>query len=729
MPFLFIFYFVFIIYYCHVLLILCLFHKRNVNQVFYNVFLHAVKLTLLVKVFYSVDSCLFLIFFQSNSPMMKMDWKQTPNAARFKNLVTPSLLRRKDKHGDTSSKTNTPFSAPSKPVKAKILGKKSSKKQAPNPPVLTDNNGGSSSASRRNEVKRVSSTMSIHKLANSPRKVARASSTRIPRPDKVNPVRKSNSSCRFPSVTSPRDFKIDATIMEKPNNNVSSISGEYVMLSSSAQISDEKNEAFIASKLSCLEDTADFAQQENLGIGNEAPSLRLTPLIQEINTLTLTAQEELTLSGLRRKRSAARLAGGDEDKKSSVERPPPIPSRVSRRRSSGASANKARLQSPPDSTVVPAPSSAATQRKRHSGGRGGVNGSISRSESIRQVEDKFKRAINETKIMRIQSERSAQVNARAVSIHRRFSVQDRGYSPSQRRINAARRKSHESNKQAPPPTQTLNTNAAINTPLEDLTRYGFHQPNESISRSPNRCTLKRGRPNTLRSGLARPSPASSSMRNASHNSSSNTSKLNDSTKENPPPPIVDLRHMSADTFLQTPMRRMSSVQELVKMLDKPPREQSKKTTSDTSLKPVNRTEPPPVKRTLSRRNSSASKFIKPTPPVISQKVIDISTPKNKKKISINCNTAPSKNGSSDAWVPASDFNFDSHRKRFLNRLSKHNEDRDSIQALKQLNAGKVSENVKLFDGMCRTRKSPGKSLIPRYVALHRQESFSNKMST
>ncbi len=344
------------------------------------------------------------------------------------------------------------------------------------------------------------------------------------------------------------------------------------------------------------------------------------------------------------------------------------------------------------------------------------------------MEDKFKRAINETKIMRIQSERSAQVNARAVSIHRRFSVQDKGVSPSQRRImsNAARRRSHELSRQPEAPPTPIH----MNSPIPDLSRYGP----DSISRSPNRCTLKRGRPNTLRSGLARPSP-SASMRN---NSAVNCSKLNDSTKENPPAPVVvDFRHMSgsgsgSDLYMHTPMRRMSSVQELVKLMEKaPPKEKSKASISDSSLKPVNRTEPPPVRRTLSRRNSSATKFIKPSIP-ISQKAIDVSTPRISKKRSntySSCTTAPNNHTNmkhnTDDWVAASDFNFESHRTRFLSRLSNQNEDRnrDSIQALKALNAGKVSENVRLFDGMCRTRKSPGKSLIPRYTALHKQESF------
>lgn len=59
-----------------------------------------------------------------------MDWKQTPNTARFKNLVTPSLLRRKDKHVTDLAKNITPFSAPAKPAKTRLgLGKKSAKKQ------------------------------------------------------------------------------------------------------------------------------------------------------------------------------------------------------------------------------------------------------------------------------------------------------------------------------------------------------------------------------------------------------------------------------------------------------------------------------------------------------------------------------------------------------------------------------------------------------------------------
>ncbi|CAL8110913.1 unnamed protein product [Orchesella dallaii] len=609
-----------------------------------------------------------------NPSPMKMDWKQTPNGARLKNLVTPSLLRRKEKN--TELNRNAPFSAPAKPVKAKLgIGKKSSKKHAP-VPLLADK---LERAPVGRDVRRVSSIMSIHKLPNSPRKVARASSTRIPRPDKVIPVRKSNSSCRFP-VQSPKTVRIDATLPEQSSVNTS---GEYVTLSPSAHIRDEKNEAFIASKISCLEDTVDEhneSQTRSQSHKEMAASLRLTPLIQEINTLTLTARQELTLSGLRRSGRSVSKMTNESDDNHSASKPPPIPCK---RRSSGAS-NKPRFDSPP---INKSESRLPKSDK-------GVKRQVSRSNSIRLVEDKFKRAIKETKIMRIQSENNAmKAQSRSVNIHRRFSVQDKGFSPSHRRImSVARRRSHELNR------------GGVTVPLTDdqFGKYDGFKPTDSISRSPNRCTLKRGRPNTLRSGLARPSPASA------RNTSATNNKLNDSSKENP---------LGSDQYAPTPLRRMSSVQELVKLMEKGKKEQPA-VAVDNTLKPINRSE---SKRTLSRRTSSSSLFTKPAPvrilPKTNQKLITESTPKTNKESDKNKRNCRTSDGTNSDWVAASDFNFESHRKRLL---MNQNEDRDSIQALKALNAGKVSENVRLFDGMCRTRKSPGKSLIPRYVALHRQ---------
>lgn len=427
----------------------------------------------------------------------------------------------------------------------------------------------------------------------------------------------------------------------------------------------------------------------------KSTSIRLTPLIQEINTLTLTAQEELTLSALRKKRSVAIL---QTQQAPSVEKPPPVPSRTTRRRSSGASSNKARLRSPPDSSV--------NKSLRCEGQENKTPTDAPHSQMIRQVEAKFRRAIKETKIMRIQSERSTSANPRAVQIHRRFSIQARGVSPSQRLVisNASRRRSQENR-----------TSGGMVTPLTDLARSG-HQT-DSMVRSPNRCTLKRGRPNTLRTGLARPSPAPSTRNNS-------VVTTEESLKESPRVKVsetIALESSAKEEYAATPLRRMSSVQEMVKLMDKERRNKSGSNIAPVdsdipSLKPanINRTESPPPKRNLTKRSSS-SKFVKPAIP----------TPK-KKGTTPTAKTTPRQVvdlAESDTWVPATNFSFESHRSRFLNDI--HNEDRDSIQALKTLNAGKVSENVRLFNGMSRTRKSPGKSLIPRYVALHRQESFKN----
>jgi hypothetical protein len=73
------------------------------------------------------------------------------------------------------------------------------------------------------------------------------------------------------------------------------------------------------------------------------------------------------------------------------------------------------------------------------------------------------------------------------------------------------------------------------------------------------------------------------------------------------------------------------------------------------------------------------------------------------------------------WVSGATFEFDDSPESNEKSSFGNNGNRESIHFLKTRNAGKVSASVRMFDGMGKERKSPGnagKSMIPRYTALH-----------
>jgi len=444
-----------------------------------------------------------------------------------------------------------------------------------------------------------------------------------------------------------------------------------VTISTTAELTDVKNEAFIASSISLTdseyeplnfkkgdskvassvtittdESTLDHPPNIELmdvsvSTANYSESLHLTPMIQEIDKLTKTA-EQLTLSTLKGK-SASSLCGI---------RSHTLP------------------ESPTELNTTPL--------------------------NVEQVETKFIKTLKEAKITKIVSE--TKNPSMTVNLHRRLSVQDRGISPSQRRIlTSARRRSHEISRITPvvPPRFS-----SMRSPkVQD---EAFIKSDRGLRRSPTtRCTLRRGRPNTARVGLARPSPVRST-----------TPRSCASIKVK-----SDLNSKVTENFATTPMRRMSSVQELVKKLEAEKREDKRdraytfpdvqdagKPTVDASCVPNEVCEI----MTRSKASSSiASDDLK--------QIIDVTDDSN------------STRKSEEEWVAAHKFSFE---RKDLKGLRKNSE-RDSIHYLKTLRAGKVPATVEFFNkiGKPGISKSPSRSMIPRYTALHRSESSRSNINS
>jgi len=562
-------------------------------------------------------------------------------------------------------------------------------------------------------------------MINSPRVTAtRTSSTRIPRPSNLNmgTLRTDTSSKSINSMKS----------------TVSS--GEYVELSSTAIVNDEKNNAFIASSsMSCLDfepslnKTRGIKKITNKDVCEDQSDnwLRLTPLINEIDNLTRNAQElgdgGRTQDNLPRSRSHV------------------------------------------------------------------LNKTFTPPTPVEKVEQKFRRAMKESQLIEIKNESEGTPRDKVNYLERRFSVQEGTFSPSQRKIRSARRKSERVSKVTP----SVNTPQfrSMRTPRDGVRIKSCRVTpslTPELSRSPNRCTLKRGRPNTMKSGLSRPSPvrgcnsiqrgnknnckrtltltslektpisknskstptnqgAKISAQNTSHSCEQNNNlslKREETGKENKTP------------TRNTPRRRRSSVQELVKLMEPSKKvgiklavteiNDSGETPSETgqvlncqqeTLRKNNESiifssESPDWTTSLPRRRSVAL----PKKQIIDSLKADRDTflmprgPRYEKSVMAAPRTCPARNkpvkrmiqkvdfpSENSDWVPGTAFNFD-----IMNRFKeqRHQRDRDSIHVLKTLNAGKVSANVKLFDGM-NCRKSPGRSLIPRYTALLSKNSGTN----
>jgi hypothetical protein len=516
--------------------------------------------------------------------------------------------------------------------------------------------------------------MSIHNLASSPRAtLLRNPPSKIPGLEKPEvPPKRNISRSKLPEAHGTNPMLGDR------NDS----SGDYVTISATAELTDVKNEAFIASSISLTDseyeplnsrkcnpnttvstvfsDESTLLPPPNLGLMDISDTnvdfsgqLQLTPMIREIDVLTRTA-EQLTLSTLKGK-SASSL-------KSVISYTLP--------------------ESPTELNTTPL--------------------------NVEQVENKFIRTLKENKITNIRSDREASCPQRvAVNLQRRLSVQDRGVSPSQRRImSSARRRSHEISRVTP----VVNSArfSSMRSPKVQDQVAPVNMSFGTLRRSPTtRCTLRRGRPNTTRVGLARPSP----VRTTTPRSCNRSKDKVDSAKK-----YVE------ESLPTTPMRRMSSVQELVKKLERDKSEKNVRERANTlPLVPgdgMNPSKPLPdfvpdsnqenkvCEDGVETRSKSKAKLPEGSP-------MDISSTKDSNQEEIR-------------WVAAHKFGFE---RKDLKGLRNHSE-RDSIHFLKTLHAGKVPATVEFFNKIAKpTLKSPGRSMIPRYTALHRSESSRSNLSS
>ena len=507
------------------------------------------------------------------------------------------------------------------------------------------------------------SVVSIHNLQDSPRKrlsrnitddeLSVSSSTgalneQIPPPPQF-------SDC--PHVSDDGCFASQESIAANDSGD-----GTYVTIDPTAVVNDVPNDAFIASSGSLDLTDGDATSCENLndqsvssrefcsGGRNSMPveSLRLTPLIKEINTLTLFAQQDIILPVKSMENLDHERMKVEEDCKRNME--------------------------DTSQTDLPVTDKPPT--------------------SLEEVAKEFKRTLREEKIIKLQQE----MKGVSPSLSRRESVAGRGISPSRRKINSfRRRRSHDSAKGTPPVAQSprfMSLRSPRSRPVPP-----------PPSRSPTRCTLRRGRPNTAWTGLPRPSPSRAGSQGTGRSprfrvvySSSNIRDrviLRDSVNVNSPV-----------------MRRMSSVQELVHRLEKKAKI-SKGLPVDDCVEEATRD-----RRSLP--SNSGTWHVQehlPHPEMLESCML---TPQHENCMQTDKKSTPNQG---NEWVNGDSFKFDDGEAAGDPIATpKPPANRESIHYLKTRNAGKVSANVRMFDGMVgRKSKSPSgtnKSMIPRYTALH-----------
>ncbi|XP_021964039.1 mucin-17 isoform X2 [Folsomia candida] len=661
---------------------------------------------------------------------MKMDWKTTPNGNRLRNFVTPGILRRRDKSSDNTDKNI--FSAPTtmKSSKPRIrFGRsKHTKKQETPKQDLSLLKSKQTSAS----------TISIHKLAASPRAATlqkNVSLSKIPRPGggekpAIPPKRVNLLSSSNITQLKKQGSKGSLNLGKKDE-------GDYVIISPKAEIDDAdiRNEAFLASSsaisvatnndsssqamtgnnvtvetdIDTTATTTELTKESDDPISHDSSSstlqpppmdmmgkLKLTPLIQEIDQLTRTAGD-LTLSTLKGRKSA---------------------SSIRRTRSRGHTLP----ESPTELETTPL--------------------------AADQVESKFIKTLKESKIIQIQAEK---INQTGMQLQRRLTIQERGLnkvnmSPSQRRIaaSAKRRRSHEIGRVTPiiTPTRFLSLRSPNASPAAASTTTS------TLRRSPNRCTLKRGRPNTARVGLARPSPTRNTPRSVltppitrspkkkviPSADNNNPMKMEDNGEGSPtstsPPPLPPRKDSTTAHNSDTPMRRMSSVQELVNKLEKnrksklavvPPTAGTSENVESDLLENVELVLPSHQQIQPETDVISSPIHCSTTPQIVvtrSKARDELRSAQETPQTPFLFSLAPSMENDVDPemnWVSGHKFKFD--RKDFHNL--KKSSDRDSIHFLKTLRAGKVPATVEYFNQIGHN-KSPTKSLIPRYTGLQTQ---------
>lgn len=321
-------------------------------------------------------------------------------------------------------------------------------------------------------------------------------------------------------------------------------------------------------------------------------------------------------------------------------------------------------------------------------------------------------------------------------------------SPSQRRIvsNTARRRSHEIGRVTPiiTPTRFL----SLRSPVGGK-HSGAVSPRGggTLKRSPNRCTLKRGRPNTARVGLARPSPTRNTPRSVTTPLKVDDTAGGDAPTPPPLPPRKD-SIPSATVISTTPLRRMSSVQELVNKLEKNRKNKSKgKLSSSSSSQNLDRQKASPSVVVISPENGELS-TLSTKPSVIetdktTMTAEAINTPlfstsptpvltrsrgkSSREALHQQVKKTPqiflSIDDEETEWVSGQNFKFD--RKDFHLLQKKSGGDRDSIHFLKTLRAGKVPATVQYFNQIGHSR-SPVKSLIPRYTGFQAGSSLQSQ---
>ncbi|CAG7826488.1 unnamed protein product [Allacma fusca] len=508
------------------------------------------------------------------------------------------------------------------------------------------------------------SVVSIHSLQDSPRKKPsrHSSATRLNddrnqdlRPcDEIPPPPEFSDSC----VPSRNPSKEKPATEESMRND--SGDGEYVMISATATTDDVKNEAFIASSnsLDLTDSTSNdtLSHEARITPGDDekfmpVELLRLTPLIREINNLTMFAQQDIVTE----KEGAVDTSVGS-----------PIPT-----------LETSSDPDPPSPPIIPPRNSIA----------------------LTEVAKEFQRTLQEEKIIKLRSEMNSGGASRSAVAQRRGSVHEKGVSPSQRKINSfRRRRSHDSAKSTTP---------AAHSPRFMSLRSPRSRPvPPPLTRSPTRCTLRRGRPNTAWAGLARPSPCRS---NASVNGESGRTprvRILRGTGTTPRDKVVlkDKGNISSPV-----MRRMSSVQELVHKLESKAKIQTTKSASEIV-----------PEKALIRRPTDSNKCNEDSANPCDSNLQQSEPPTRspvKKSPRVTNNTPNQGN----EWVSGANFEFDESLETNEKSSFGNNGNRESIHFLKTRNAGKVSASVRMFDGMGKKLKSPGnagKSMIPRYTALH-----------
>ena len=491
------------------------------------------------------------------------------------------------------------------------------------------------------------SVVSIHNLQDSPRK-------RLSRAMTDDEISVSSSTGALNEQIPPPPQFSDAPLVSDCFASQESVNdssdGTYVTIAPTAVVNDVPNEAFIASSGSLDLTDGDATSCENLNDEssrerrNSLPveSLRLTPLIKEINTLTLFAQQDIVLP-IKSTENLEKLSSEKTEEKSQTD-------------------------------DVPVKEKVPT--------------------SLEEVAKEFKRTLQEEKIIKLQQE----MKGMSPSIARRDSVAGRGMSPSRRKINSfRRRRSHDSAKGTPPVAQSprfMSLRSPRSRPVPP-----------PPSRSPTRCTLRRGRPNTAWTGLPRPSPSRAVSQGTSGRSPRfrvvySSSNIRDRT----------ILKDSANVISPV-MRRMSSVQELVHRLEKRSKVGKGLPVDDNEGSTRDRMSLPSNSGTWHVEEYHHHRL---PPPEIAEAPV---TPRP--EMSTNRRNTPNQG---NEWVNGDNFCFDDEASADPVATPKPPVNRESIHYLKTRNAGKVSANVRMFDGMVsRKSKSPSgtcKSMIPRYTALH-----------